>query len=253
MVHDPRRGARQLEIGEKEMLMGYRRGHTAAALSRGELKNKELARDIQHALIGNTFSLPALDIFVGSWLVAVGLRRHPPRLRELHGEADPSRMPGLDRRLRRWQELGATAEEALVRCIFRFMSYRGGEIRRGSLTMGHPNVWPRHPIDPRMWNWRVKVHYKKSDGHINYLELYSILVSYKWRYRTEKDGGVRSRFLHLTDSQVSQSVASKGRAGSAPLNAVMRKIGALALGLSWQGALVYVRSADNPADGPSRW
>jgi hypothetical protein len=253
MVWDGRCGARQLEIGEKEVLMGYRRGHTAAALSRSELKNKELERDVRHALIGNTFSLPSLDLFVGSWLVSVGLRKLPPRMQELHGDLAKQSMPQLEKQLHRWQDLGITAEEALVRSIFRFVSYRGGEIRRGCLTIGHPNVWPRQALDPRLWSWRIKVHYKKSDGHINFLELYSIFVAYKWRYRQAQDGAVRSRFLHLTDSQVSQSVASKGRAGSASLNAVLRRMGAMSLGLGWQCALGYVRSADNPADGPSRW
>jgi hypothetical protein len=96
---------------------------------RGELKNDKLTKDVRFGLVINTFS-----IHLQGWLAfSVGLRFGPLGLPELHGGPPPETMQRLVSKLGRLQDLGASEEEALARAIFRLASYRGEELRRGSL------------------------------------------------------------------------------------------------------------------------
>ena len=102
-----------------------------------------------------------------------------------------------------------------------------------------------------LWRWTTAVKIKwKSDGHINLLEARSILAMYKWRLR--KQTRLCTKFLHLTDSQVNIAVMTRKRSSSHVLNLVSRKIAALELASCCSGVFGFVRSAQNPADGPSR-
>ncbi len=61
------------------------------------------------------------------------------------------------------------------------------------------------------------------------------------------------RFLHVTDSQVVLAVMAKGRSSSKQLNWLLRRVAALNLVADVTPSYVFVSSADNPADAPSRW
>ena len=87
--------------------------------------------------------------------------------------------------------------------------------------------------------------------HINVLELKAILSAFKWRVRSA--AAINTRMLHLTDSQVCLAVCSKGRSSSHHLQRVLDRLSALLVAASAQPYYLYVRSADNPADAPSRW
>ena len=87
--------------------------------------------------------------------------------------------------------------------------------------------------------------------HINVLELRGLLHTLLWRCRKVSFQG--SRWLHLLDSQVALSVATKGRSSSKALNNVLRRLAALQLASNSYMLLAYVAGPDNPADEPSRF
>jgi hypothetical protein len=62
----------------------------------------------------------------------------------------------------------------------------------------------------------------------------------------------RSRFVHLTDSQVCAAVLTKGRTSSRKLRSVLRRWNALCIAGDVYPVVGYIVSEDNPADRPSR-
>ena len=96
-----------------------------------------------------------------------------------------------------------------------------------------------------MWAPRTK-----QGSHINVLELLTIVHSFEWRARKAAYGDCRS--LHLSDSQVSLAVATKGRSSSRALNRVLRRFCSLQLATGVHPLLCWIESFENPADEPSR-
>ena len=95
------------------------------------------------------------------------------------------------------------------------------------------------------------VAYPRTGAHINVLELGAVLSAMKWRTRCI--AGIKVKYAHLCDSQVCIAVLVKGRSSSAQLSHTLKKVNALTLASGCCPAFVYVRTADNPADDPSRW
>ena len=87
--------------------------------------------------------------------------------------------------------------------------------------------------------------------HIDVLEFRAYHNSLKWRTRSA--AFQRQRFLHLLDSQVSASIAARGRTSSYRLQGVVRKTIALLLACQLYPVIAFVHSEDNPADIPSRF
>jgi hypothetical protein len=61
------------------------------------------------------------------------------------------------------------------------------------------------------------------------------------------------RFVHFVDSQVAMLCLAKGRSSSSSLCFIIQRIASTLLAASLSPIFAYVTSADNPADGPSRW
>ena len=139
----------------------------------------------------------------------------------------------------------------VVRHLQRGAIHRGSDGRLADGVLRYPREWPRRSIDASRWKWKICLSYRMTTAHINVLELAAILATLKWR--TRRKGSVGVRFLHLTDSQVCMSVLCKGRSSSNQLNRVLSRINALNLVTDILPAYVYIRSAENPADEPSRW
>ena len=87
--------------------------------------------------------------------------------------------------------------------------------------------------------------------HINALELRALLATVKWLVRERKVVGMQ--VCHMIDSLVCFSAVAKGRTSSRPLNLILRRLNSLLIATDISLTLAYVRSKDNPADGPSRW
>ena len=87
-------------------------------------------------------------------------------------------------------------------------------------------------------------------AHINVLELFMLLFTYRWKTRCLKQ--FHTRALHLIDSQVALAVAVKGRSSSRQLNQLLRQACSVLVSVDLYPLLGFIASADNPADAASR-
>ena len=140
---------------------------------------------------------------------------------------------------------------ALLHELHRRCDHRGSDVR---VDVGKPyrfNAWPRDGLDTNRWVWRhpVATRWQRA-GHINVLELSTILLAMRWRVRASHSVGTRVCFC--VDSQVAIAVAAKCRSSSKMLNQVVRRICAHTLATFTMPFYIYVHTSMNPADGPSR-
>jgi hypothetical protein len=90
--------------------------------------------------------------------------------------------------------------------------------------------------------------------HINALEARALATAVRWSLSKVRPApALNSRLLVLCDSAVVVAAASKGRSSSALLLRRLRQLAALLLAAGARLHLVWVPSAANPADAPSRW
>jgi hypothetical protein len=148
------------------------------------------------------------------------------------------------------QQADGLAEE-VIRHIHRNSSGKGSDVRLATGVLFNPGIWPRRAVAAGRWQWKVVVAFPMKGRHINVQELEAILSAIKWRTRSRAGPGRRS--VHFVDSQVCMAVMAKGRSSSSQIRQVLVKINALILAANLAPALLYVKSAENPADGPSRW
>ena len=106
-----------------------------------------------------------------------------------------------------------------------------------------PDAWPRTPICPRKWHWRVILRFpwQKAGAHINELELRAL--STLLRSQARSSGNIGMRFAVLVDSWVVLGIA---------LNSILRRLNAHVLASGFYVFFGYVASDANPADEPSR-
>ena len=139
----------------------------------------------------------------------------------------------------------------LFHSLLRASDYRGSDVRLDSGELLRPHCFPRRSLDPSKWTWyEVLAHRFKDPEHINVLELRAALSMLRWRTRSARR--VRTRFVHLVDSQVALAVLVKGRSSSWRLNRVLCQVNALTLASGLLPCYAYVRSTWNTADKPSR-
>jgi len=87
--------------------------------------------------------------------------------------------------------------------------------------------------------------------HINLLEMNAILITIKWLLRRTDNVGRRT--VHASDSQVCIAILCKGRTSALRLQSCSKKISATVVAASLQPYYVFIESARNPADRPSRY
>ena len=76
---------------------------------------------------------------------------------------------------------GFSMEQALVLEHFRHACTKGSDVRMSTGTIFDPNAYPRLPIDPDLWNWKVVIQFSwKEAAHINELEMKLFLSSFLW-------------------------------------------------------------------------
>lgn len=100
--------------------------------------------------------------------------------------------------------------------------------------------------------WRVAVRHKWRDStaHINEKEIRAAVQGIEWGLRKQAHWGVRH--VRLVDNSAVVGALVKGRSSSYRLNTWCRRAAALACASNTRYHWVYVRSARNPADAPSR-
>jgi hypothetical protein len=113
--------------------------------------------------------------------------------------------------------------------------------------------WRRTSIDTTFWRWETFLSYPWKDPgqHITILELQAFLDALRFTVRSSFSHNQR-RFAVL-DNQCAVSVLAKGRSSVKRLNVLLRRVTAVSLASRTRWFYGWVRSKDNPADGPSRW
>ena len=138
-----------------------------------------------------------------------------------------------------------------LKVLHRNVMYRGSDVRVATQTLTSPGVFPRKSLDASGWKWKVVLAFPLSGQHINALELRAIVAILTWRLRESVSIG--KRFAHCIDSQVCMAVCAKGRSSSRILCRILHSLNSLSLASSTHTLYAYIRTADNPADRPSRW
>ncbi len=90
----------------------------------------------------------------------------------------------------------------------------------------------------------------RLDEHINALELRAVILAFRWIL--SHPSSASKRVMLIVDSAVVYYVLRKGRSSSSPLLAVYRRLSSLLLASGLNVTPVWVPSAANPADAPSR-
>ena len=201
--------------------MGFGRGHTKACMAHAEGKRcKEETEDVRRSLLGNSFHTPTV-----AWLVDQAIapfcEKQPLTPEEISGRLGIA--PGAMLRSGRQCPLQAAGfrgaapsipegclsaheaaeeERALVRILGQQADHKGRDVRIDIGELMKPTRWPRRSISPLRWRWRVALSTKwSSSEHINAQGVLAFGLAVKWRLRSQAN--VKTRFIHLQDSQVS--------------------------------------------------
>ena len=104
----------------------------------------------------------------------------------------------------------------------------------------------------KQWRWKnvLSCQWSLGGDHITSLEARAVVLALRWKARSAAK--VRSKFLHLTDSQTALGAFIKHRSNAGALNYLLQRSASLQLAGSLHPVLCFVRSHDNPADKPSR-
>jgi len=249
---------RYLSASERELLLGFGYQHTHFAMSASLAKTAGVAFvDKKLSLCGDSFSMLSFG-WVISQLCKHWVRpRSPTEIIRRMGLA-----PGcglavhLEAPIQRALCYGPTGSNSprtqdLVAHLSRHVNHTGSDVCLSLGTPFSPKV-PNHvTLRADWWTWKMLFTTKwKFSSHINFLEMKMILQSIQWRAR--KSSACNSRWLHLSDSMVSNYILSKGRTSSQLLQPVTREIAAHLLALNSLQMQGHVDSAENPTDAASR-
>ena len=101
---------------------------------------------------------------------------------------------------------------------------------------------------PLKWQTMLSFDFKFAD-HINLLEALALVTLFQRLKRTQL---MHRRVIVLIDSGVVKGAATKGRSSSRRLNAHLRRLSALLLSRDLYVELLWIPSAANSSDAPSR-
>jgi hypothetical protein len=100
-------------------------------------------------------------------------------------------------------------------------------------------------------HWSTIISYPwRKDEHINALELRAVILAVRWVL--SHPSSARKRVMLLVDSAVVYYILRKGRSSSSHLLSVYRRLSSLLLASGLSVTPIWVPSAANPADAPSR-
>jgi hypothetical protein len=124
----------------------------------------------------------------------------------------------------------------------------GANMDVGSFT---PRLGRPHHLGLSLSDFHVVLCLKVvDDEHINLREGRAFIAYLRWILRAWSRHG--HRVVVLVDSKVWLGAAAKGRSSSWSLNCLLRRVAALVMAAGLQLHLIFVPSAHNPSDPPSR-
>ena len=148
------------------------------------------------------------------------------------------------------QSIQPHGEMQHLRSLYAQLDHRGSDVR---LDIGTILDAARQalPYPAPAWSWSVLQSYPwATTQHINVLELFAFFNFV--RAATRDLSYYNIRFFHVLDSRVSSCVTAKGRSSSRVLNRVLRRLAALQLASDIYPLTLWIISAWNFADTPSR-
>ncbi len=278
--------------GEREVLMGFRRGYTLALFKKKpETEKEEEEQEVaRQAALGNSFHCIVMAVLLDLWLWTRKVRTEPVGTQAILAswheellEKSPAQFAASD-----GEDAGRLPEESESEHLALVSEKR----MRAPYWIRPEEDWPEGE-DMKSMTQRIVHHYLKrmefrgSDVRLDLGMFYrpdvaprtsidpsrwswSVAHSYPFRqaehinvlelrailhtleWRARTATFHSCRFLHLSDSQVCLSVLNKGRSSSRKLNRLLRRISALCLALNVLPLWAWVESRLNPADEPSR-
>ena len=252
---------RLLNEDEKEVLLGYGRGHTPIAWSASKQKqNKQGFSDARHSYLGDSFSIVSFVIFAfaccKSWLPHLPYQHLVKRLGMAPGFRSPIRLCiPLGRNLKYGSDCKLWSPdngmEQFNRMMLRRTNHTGSDIRVTTGEVFNARTFPRQSVEAEWWDWKPGFARKWGrKAHINVLELEAILMGLK--FQIQRFHCTDARIFQVTDSYVCMSVVSKGRSSSRQLQRVIRVISAHLLAHGLFLIIAHVDSSTNPTDAMSR-
>ena len=251
-------GLRYLSGEERELLLGFGWQHTRAAMSASQVKSERQAfEDKRLSLCGDSFSMLSFG-----WIISQLCRPWVPPLSPKalvcrFGLAPGAGLaPFLKAPLSRSLGYGNFDNSecdpgTLCQYLARHVNHTGSDM---SLALGIPfsgKSQNHGSLRADWWQWKILFTTRwQFPAHINYLEMKMILQAIKWRSRSE--GSMNRRWIHLSDSMVSNLILSKGRTSSVLLQPLTQEIAAYLLALNSIQLQAHVDSIENPTDGASR-
>ena len=243
-------------IEEREVLMGFPRGYTSQCFAKGSRKGMAWV-DERLSLIGNSWC-----VFVIAWLLyCLGMPRGLCRacsLSELMQRCRPGGGRSLQGfLLRPFMRVPRTPveplDDRLARKLTGMVSGKGEDLLLQALSEDVRRYHRlRASVPSNLWRWRTVCgwRWRGSPEHINSLELRAVWTALRWRIG--KKGWLRSKFLHLVDSQVCLHALARGHSSSRKLRRTLLKINSLLLVSGSHVVWTYVHLDQNRADRPSR-
>lgn len=104
-------------------------------------------------------------------------------------------------------------------------------------------------VKSKPWKLAVRHKWKKTEK-IHILEGEAVLLGIRWALRNQANHG--KRLAILTDNTALLGALKKGRSPQPRFNGICRRVAAFTLAGNLHIDFHFVRSEDNPADGPSR-
>ena len=138
-----------------------------------------------------------------------------------------------------------------VRALSRLDVRTGDHVVLGCAVEGDKDrLGTPHSLDLEFSDFTTVLSVKAEKEHINIMEGKAFLLALRWVLRRPQLH--KRRLVVLIDSKVWIGAAAKGRSSSPSLLRLLRRVAALVLGTGLVVHYLFIPSAHNPADAPSR-
>ena len=212
---------RYLSASERELLLGFGFQHTHFAMSASLAKTAGVAFvDKKLSLCGDSFSMLSFGWIISQLCKHWVRPRSPTEIIKRMGLAPGCGLAAhLEAPIQRALCYGPTGSNSpctkdLVAHLSRHVNHTGSDVCLSLGTPFSPKISNHVTLRADWWTWKILFTTKwKFSSHINFLEMKMILQSIQWRAR--KSSACNSRWLHLSDSMVSNYILSKGPAFTA--------------------------------------
>lgn len=244
-------------INEREVIMGFPKDFTNPCVPKGQQGN-QTHLDLRLSLMGNSWNVTVVSWLLSHLGMVLGLNG-PLTIQEIVARTAPGSTTTFQSfllrpymsRSRKVSHTGS--QKMLVHKLMSLVSLKGEDILLQSASEDLVKYHRlRSSVPAKLWSWQTVTGWQwtGSKEHINCLELRAVLTALKWRL--ERRGVVRSKFVHLIDSLVCLHALSRGRTSSRKLRRTLLRTNALLLACHCAAVWTYVHTKQNPADKPSR-